>query len=114
MDDKKLMGGTIADLYSKDPWVKNFMESVYEMFGVPKNTEDCLSKEDKILFVWGMMSLVQAMKKDEYWSELKDQLEPEDAAHEYVQNHYEETGTLILMGIGPDEEIYKTFKGDDR
>ena len=114
MDDKLLMGNTISELYSNDPWVRDFMEEVYDMFGVPRGTDDCLSKEDKILFVWGMMSLVHAMKKDEYWLELKEQLDPEDAAHEYVQNHYEETGILILEKPEVDEEFFAKENGDDR
>lgn len=114
MGDKLLMGNTISELYSNDPWVRDFMEEVYDMFGVPRGTDDCLSREDKILFVWGMMSLVQAMKKDEYWLELKEHLDPEDAARKYVQNHYEETGILILENVGPEEELYTKVNGDDR
>ena len=88
------------------------MHSVYDMFGLPKSTEACLNKTDKILFVWGMMNLVQEMKRNNNWVEMKEDYEPEDAALEFIKNHYEEKGHLLLASIVEDEKDIESLPGD--
>jgi len=95
--DKKIIEDSISELYNKDKWVRDFMQSTYDIFGMPISTDLCLNKTDKILFVWAMMSLVKAMKQDESWKELKkENLDPEEAAYKYAESHYELTGGFVL------------------
>ena len=87
----------LSTLYEQDPWVNEFMQSFYDMFGLPKTSSDCLCKNDKILFVWGMMNLVHVMSSNEHWKELKEEnVEPEEAAFKFAKSYYEETGDFIL------------------
>lgn len=112
MSDKKIMNESLVELYTNDEWTREFMHSVYEMFGLPKSTENCLNKTDKILFVWGMMTLVQEMKRSNNWLEMKKDLSPEDAALQFVKNHYEEKGHLLLASIVEDEKYIEDIPGD--
>ena len=94
---KEIIGESLADLFQRDDWVKGFMSEVYDLFGLPTSTEKCLSKSDKILFVWGMMNLVQAMKTHEAWKTLKENsVEVEEAAYQYVKSYYEKTGKILI------------------
>ena len=95
-ESKNIFDKTISYLYENDDWVRDFMQEVYDMFGLPVSTEDCLNRQDKILFVWGMMSLIKAMKSDFNWLELKHTHTPEEAAYEYAKKHYDSLGEHIL------------------
>ena len=112
MSDKKIMNESLVDLYTNDKWTREFMHSVYDMFGLPKSTEACLNKTDKILFVWGMMTLVQEMKRSNNWLEMKEEFSPEDAALEFVKSHYEEKGQLLLASVVDDEKYIESLPGD--
>jgi len=86
----------ISELYAEEEWTREFMHEIYDMFGVPISTDFCYSKTDKLMFVWSMMTLVQAMKKNTSWIEMKENLDPSDAAHNFVKSYFEETGSLLL------------------
>ena len=112
MNDKKIMNESLVDLYTNDKWTIEFMHSVYDMFGLPKSTEACLNKADKILFVWAMMNLVQEMKRNNNWLKMKEKCEPEEAALEFIKDHYEENGHFLLASIVEDEKYTETLPGD--
>ena len=86
----------LSDLYQNDPWVRSFMYEVYDMFGLPASTDTCMCTSDRILYVWGMMSLVHEMKRNESWKDYKLTMNPEEAALRYIREHYEETGKLLM------------------
>ena len=99
--DSKSMG--LTDLYENDPWVRGFMEEVYDIFGLPKCTDRCIGTTDRILYVWGMMSLVHEMKRNEAWKSYKETMAPEEAALAFIRLHYEETGRLLMESHYRDE-----------
>ena len=113
MKDKKIMDESISSLYTKDSWTRDFMFEIYDMFGMPKSTESCHSKTDKLLFVWSMMTLVQEMKKNESWRELKNDHDPEGAAYIFVEEYYKKTGKLLLENITEDDVIHTSYNGGD-
>lgn len=112
MNDKTLMGENITELWAKDPWVREFMEEVYDMFGMPVCTDDCYSKTDKILHVWAMMTLVQEMKISNSWFEMKETMDAEDAAYLFVEDNFKKSGRLLLQNIIEDDPINNKF-GDN-
>ena len=98
-EDRSILGKTISELYSEDPWVRGFMQEVYDLFGIPKSTETCLCRKDKIMFIWAMMNLVRAMNQNPMWMELRDKEEPQDAAYSFVKDHFEKTGAMLLDNL---------------
>lgn len=74
------------------------------MFGMPTSSSECYSKTDKIFFVWSMMSLVQAMQKDNSWNEMKVDLEPDEAAELFVREHFEKSGKLLLDNLDHEDQ----------
>ncbi len=90
-DDKE-----ISSLFQDDIWVRRFMQEIYDMFGVPASTSECLNQTDKILFVWGMMNLMSAMKKNSTWKDLKDVVDPKDAAYIFTEEYYNDTGKMLM------------------
>lgn len=99
MTNKIKSDKTIADLFVEDPWVRSFMQEVYDMFGMPISSESCMNKSDKILFVWSMMTLVQEMKRNEAWISMKEEMTAEEAAYSFVESHFNKTGSLLLENI---------------
>ena len=83
IDYKQILNKTLGELCESDPWVKNFMEETYNIFGMPRGIDDCLNQSDKILYVWAMMMLVREMKTDETWKDLKESNCPEEAAYKF-------------------------------
>lgn len=97
----------INELFGKDPWVREFMTSVYDLFGMPRTSEDCMGPADKVLFVYSMMSLVQAMKLDVSWLEdmkNKDK-DPVTSAYQFVKGTYEKTGRMLIENPVDDLKI---------
>jgi len=96
MGDKKIVENKIADLFQNDLWVRSFMQETYRLFGLPVSSEDCLNKQDKIFFLWGMMSLVKAMQSNHAWEDLKKDTDAEEAAYKFAEIYFNETGNLIV------------------
>lgn len=92
--DSKTFG--LSEIAYDDPWVRGFMYEVYEMFGLPVSNDDCLGKTDRIFHVWGMMCLVEEMKRSELWKAYKLCMEPDEAAIKFVKAHYKKTGKLLI------------------
>ena len=86
----------LSELYQNDPWVRGFMQEVYDMFGLPMSTDDCMSTSDRILHVWGMMTLVHEMKRNASWKSYKETMDPLEAALQYARDYHEETGRLLI------------------
>lgn len=99
----------ISELYQNDPWVRGFMYEIYDMFGLPASTDDCLNTSDRILYVWGMMSLVHEMKRNEAWKDYMSEMSESDAALKYARDYYEETGKLL---IGEHEPVGEEFEDE--
>jgi|APSaa5957512535_1039671.scaffolds.fasta_scaffold249155_2 hypothetical protein len=86
----------LNELLYEDVWVRQFMYEVYDMFGLPVSNDDCLNKAERILHVWGVMCLVEEMKRNEDWKAYKLCLEPQDAALKFVESYYNKTGKLLI------------------
>ena len=92
---------TIAELFQQDAWINQFMHEVYDSFGLPTSTQNCLNKSDKILFIFGMMSLVRAMKTHELWKELRSNgVNAKEAAYDYIKSYYDSTGNMLIDSTG--------------
>ena len=104
-DDKKILSESISSLFAKDPWIRSFMQEVYDLFGIPKSTEYCMCKTDKLLFVWAMMNLVKAMNSDNSWIQMRENVNPEDAAYDFIKGHFEKTGELLLENVITEELV---------
>jgi hypothetical protein len=106
LKEKKLSKSqkTITELFAEDPWIRSFMQEIYDMFGMPVSSSECYSKTDKIMFVWSMMCLVQAMQKDNSWNEMRKEIEPDKAAELFVREHFEKNGRLLLDNLINEEQ----------
>ena len=105
--DKRIIKGMIGDLYDNDVWVRGFMDECFLMWGFPCSTLQCMSKQDRTMFAWGMLHLVQSLTKDkDIWWGMRDKVEPRKAAWEYSRRVFESTGLDLIPPLPaeiPDE-----------
>ena len=105
IDYKQILSKSLSELSENDPWVKNFMQETYNIFGMPKCIDDCLNQSDKILHVWSMMMLVREMKTDEIWKDLREDNDPEEAAYKFAENYFDKTGRFLLSSPTDEEKF---------
>ena len=105
---------SISDLFNKDPWIRTFMSSVYDMFGMPRSSDDCMCKSDKIFFVYSMMSLIQAMKTDESWRKDMNIKDPEQTAFDYAKRFFEINGRMIIENPVDDLKVVGSQKSSKK
>ena len=104
MTTKTIINSGISELYENDLWVMSFMHSVYDLFGIPRTTKECMNATDRLLYAWGMMSLVHGMQNHNDWRDLQDNLEPEDAALVFAKTYFSRTNELIITHIPIEEK----------
>lgn len=100
MKDKRIIKGVIGDLYENDVWVRAFMDECFLMWGFPCSSMACMSKQDRTMFAWGMLHLVQTLTKDrDIWWGMRDKVDPPKAAWEYSRRLFETTGLALIPGL---------------
>jgi hypothetical protein len=104
MKSEKTSDQSISDLYHDDLWVMSFMHEIYDLFGIPCTTQACMNPTDRLLYAWGMMSLVHAMQHHDDWKALQNSLAPKDAALTFIKKYFVKTSKLIITCMPEEKE----------
>ena len=94
MEDEKVL---MPRDFDKDPWVAAFICELHMFFGSPVSSDECKSKTDKLLYIWSMIGISGALRKEEkIWRALKDRVEPNVAAESFSRYYWTTHGKMIV------------------
>ena len=80
-----------------DVWVASFICELHAYFGTPVDPQECVTKQDRLLYAWSRMGISNALKVDEVvWRALKNKLEPEIAAEVFIRRYYDQYGKMVV------------------
>jgi len=80
-----------------DVWVVSFICELHKYFGAPVDVQECMTKQDRILYAWSRMGISNALKIEEtLWRALKNKIEPEIAAEVFSRRYYDQHGKMIV------------------
>ena len=103
---KQIIPGSLTDLFMSDLWVRRFVLDCADLFGVPSTSQGCVSKKDRILFTYGLMSITGAMRRMEYvWKPMHNKIDPADAAWEFCRRFHEKYGEMVVTNPTPGEPL---------
>lgn len=87
----------ISVLMEQDVWVRAFIHECCLVFGAPCVSSVCLSKADRFLYTFALISVSTSMRRlSSVWKGLYKKVEPKDAAWEFCRRYYEKFNTMVI------------------
>lgn len=89
---------SIAKLYRTDKWVRDFMISCFDIYGVPKFFDNCASVDDEYYYGFASMMVVIAMKNmQDEWTQLKEEgVDPRESAYLFSEYYFAKNGEHLI------------------
>jgi hypothetical protein len=92
-----LKGSAMPKDWDTDPWVAAFICELHSLFGTPVASSACKNKEDKLLYIWSMMGIANALSKHENaWRPMRKKVEPALAAESFARRYYTVTNKMVV------------------
>lgn len=105
---KNIIPGSLTHLFTTDVWVRSFVLDCADIFGVPSTSETCVSKKDRLLFAYGLMSITSAMRRLDYvWKPMHNKVDPKDAAWEFCRRFHDKFGEMVVTSPTPGEPSHR-------
>ena len=90
---------SLGELYERNLWVRQFIQAVCDLYGVPSSIVECISKADRELYAWGLLHCAQAFTLYPEWIELRkssDKVDPVSSADRFIRTFYEKEGRDVI------------------
>ena len=106
-DDREKAGNIKPKMFSEDPWMVGFISDCLDIYGCPRNEEDCLTRQEEVWYTYSSMFLMGAIEHMD--KETLDEMKLHDtreAAYKYAalyEDLYREP--LIMPFMGKDELV---------
>ena len=103
-----MKGPDLPEEFEHDVWVTKFVYELHDYYGLPSSAAACLSKPERMQFLWARIGIANAMNKfEDTWRGMRGKLEPKLAAEEFSRRFYDEYGKFVVEEI-PDFFINPT------
>ena len=87
----------LPEEFESDPWTAGFICELYELFGMPVTGENCISKSEKIKFLWATIGISNALSAEEpMWRAMRGRVDPEKAAEEFARRYYNIRNKMVI------------------
>ncbi len=92
-----LKGAAMPKDWDTDPWVAAFICELHMLFGTPVASSQCKNKEERLLYIWSMMGIANALSVHEAsWRPMRKKVEPKLAAESFARRYFEATKKLVV------------------
>ena len=94
MEESKILMPAECDY---DPWVAAFVCEMHMFFGAPVSNSECKNKTDKLLYIWSLVGIANALRVEEcMWKAMKDRIDPKKAAEKFCRWFWIRHGKMIV------------------
>lgn len=98
-----------------DPLYKDLIEDTLDYFGYPYNSDSCMNKTEKIMYVYGMIAVINSLSREELLTTETLKKPLSEQVEYFCKSYYEKHGYHVI----PDDtdlklpEVYSLLKTGD-
>lgn len=97
MPDSK--SANLPEEYESDPWTAVFICELYDLYGIAVSGPACMTKADKIQYLWATIGISNALSKEEpMWRAMRNRVQPKEAAEEFARRYYNLRNKMVIEG----------------
>lgn len=95
-----------------DPKIKQAVYEILDFYGYPPTSEGCLNKQEKIMHIFGLMSAIQSLQRDQILTNKSLELDSSVMAEFFCRNYYEKYGHHVIPTEEEtqDPDVFKLLK----
>ena len=86
---------------SDDPWTREFIHHVCDVFGMPATSLECNTARDRMMFAWSMLHVTSKLRMhNTFFTDVKESdTEPAMAAEAFARHVYDVTGEMVIPSL---------------